>query len=50
MLGIGAVGSMIDRVDKIGGFAGDRLLLDVGIPHRGLDISVTQDFLDLVEI
>ena len=31
----------MDHVDKIGGFAGDRLLLDVGVPHRGLDISVT---------
>ena len=41
---------MLKLVDHIDGFSGYVSLLQVGVPHRGHDVGVTEDFLDLIEI
>ena len=40
----------VKNIDHIDCFSGDLFLLDVGISHRGLDICMSQYFLDLIEI
>lgn len=41
---------MLKLVNHIDGFSGNVSLLQVGVPHRGHDVGVTEDFLDLIEI
>ncbi len=40
----------IEIIDHFDSFSGNLFLFDVGISHRGLNVGVTQNLLDLIEI